>query len=56
MSATSKIRLAHLKKHIDGIAIRKLETRDFLEVTMIRHGDIVTYRVYGDNQKGFYLC
>lgn len=33
--------------------LRKFETRDFLEITVNRYGDVVTYRVYGDQDNGF---
>ena len=36
--------------------LRKFETRDFLEITVDRYGDIVTYRVYGDEESGFDIC
>ena len=49
-------RLECLNEHTDGIIIRKVETRDFLEVVMDRYGDIVTYRVYGKEQTGYSLC
>ena len=49
-------RLEFLEENMDGFIIRKFETRDFLEVTMDRGGDIVTYRVYGDEREGFHLC
>lgn len=48
-------RLEYLYENTDGIILRKIETREFLEVTMDRYGDIVTYRVYGDENKGFSL-
>lgn len=35
--------------------LRKVETRDFLEVVVDRYGDVVTYRVYGDEKSGFTL-
>ena len=49
-------RFDYLKEHTDGIVLRKIETRDFLEVVMDRYGDVVTYRVYGDEKSGFSLC
>lgn len=33
--------------------LRSFETRDFLEITVDRYGDVVTYRVYGDEENGF---
>lgn len=35
--------------------LRKTETRDFLEVVVDRYGDILCYRVYGDEKSGFSL-
>ena len=49
-------RLDYLKEQKSGIILKKNDTRDFLEVVMDRYGDVVTYRVYGDAQRGFYLC
>lgn len=33
--------------------LAKYETREFLEVTVDRFGDVVTYRVYGDNENNY---
>lgn len=33
--------------------LAKYETREFLEVTVDRFGDVVTYRVYGDNESNY---
>ena len=35
--------------------LRKVETRDFLEIVVDRYGDVVTYRVYGNEKEGFTL-
>ena len=48
-------RFDYLKEHTSGIILRKIDTRDFLEVVIDRYGDVVTYRVYGDEKRGFSL-
>lgn len=33
--------------------LRTFEGRNFLEITVDRYGDVITYRVYGDDESGF---
>lgn len=48
-------RLEFFKEHKDGLILRKFETRDFLEVTVDRYGDVLTYRVYGNDESDYRL-
>ena len=51
--------MTRLQYFVDNVdytdVLRKVETRDFLEVVVDRYGDIITYRVYGDKESGFTL-
>ena len=49
-------RLDYLYENVDGIILQKIETREFLQVVVHRYGDLITYRVYGNEQEGFSLC
>ena len=49
-------RLDYFYENVDGIILRKIETREFLELAVERYGDLITYRVYGNEQEGFSLC
>lgn len=49
-------RLDYFNEKVDGIILQMFATRDFLEVVVDRYGDVIKYRVYGNEQEGFRLC
>jgi hypothetical protein len=48
-------RMEWFKNYSSSKILDYFETDKFLEVTVNKYGDIITYRVYGDNEKEYYL-
>ena len=59
MKAKVVIKMTRLQYFLDNVdftdILRKVETREFLELVVDRYGDVITYRVYGDKTNGFTL-